>query len=431
MANGIDDPFAPRDATVIRPRPGGRRSSGELQPSHRAAAPSRIDHAAPVVGPEVVAPGLNPLVQAAVPLLLLAGQLRHTAAVSDVAGLRNHALDEVRRFEERARGAGVANEVVLAARYALCSTIDEAAMSTPWGAQSEWAEQTLLILLHREAWGGEKFFDMLSRTMPDPSRHIDLMELQYLCMAVGFAGKYHVAQRGQAQLADVERMLHRAIRDFRGTAEPALSPRWRGREDRRNPILRFVPWWVVGAAVLSIVSLTFLVFWIRLGGAATPVQAQLAGIGTEVLKVPTPAAPTRGPTLKQLLAEDESKGLLTIEEDGGRTTVMLSVASLFSSGSASVGADVQTTLGRIAAAIRRVPGRVIVVGHTDDQPIRSLQYADNYALSRARAESVADVLRAQVDVAGRIRSTGVGPSQPRFPDRARNRRVEIVHLAES
>ena len=47
---------------------------------------------------EFLGTGLNPIVQAASPLLLLAGQLRGTLAVPDLAGLRRHALDEIRRF---------------------------------------------------------------------------------------------------------------------------------------------------------------------------------------------------------------------------------------------------------------------------------------------------------------------------------------------
>ena len=82
-------------------------------------------------------------------------------------------MDEIHKFEERARTAGIANETVLAARYALCASLDEAVLSTPWGAQSEWAQQTLLVALHREAWGGEKFFEMLDRISRDPARHID------------------------------------------------------------------------------------------------------------------------------------------------------------------------------------------------------------------------------------------------------------------
>ena len=83
-----------------------------------------------------------------------------------------------------------------AARYVLCAGLDEAVLSTPWGAQSEWAQHPLLVALHREAWGGEKFFEMLDRISTDPARYLDLMELQYLCLALGFGGKYQVHERG-------------------------------------------------------------------------------------------------------------------------------------------------------------------------------------------------------------------------------------------
>src|SRR5262249_12393373 len=141
--------------------------------------------------------GLNPLVRAATPLLLMTAHVREAMASVDVAGLRRNALDEIRQFEEQARAARVSNEVVLAARYVLCAALDEAVLSTPWGNQSEWAQHPLLVALHREAWGGEKFFDMLDRTSQDPAKFIDLMELQYLALAFGFAGKYHVQERGQ------------------------------------------------------------------------------------------------------------------------------------------------------------------------------------------------------------------------------------------
>jgi type VI secretion system protein ImpK len=426
-----DDLLGQRDATVIRPRAGGRKPP----PDSGRSAPPALGESGSVRGITLETPGLNALVQAATPLLLMAGQLRQTPALGDVAGLRRHALDEIRRFEEKAAASGVTSEVILAARYALCATLDEAALSTPWGAQSEWAQHSLLVALHREAWGGQKFFDMLTRILPDPSRHIDLLELQYLCLAVGFAGKYHVAERGQAQLAEVERELHRAIRNHRGTPPPELSPRWRGREDRRNPLLRYVPWWVVGAGAAAVLLLTFLAFYTWIAMRASPIHAALAGVGVESFNRPV-AAP-RGPTLKQLLQPEEAKGLLSVEEDGGRTTVTLSVSNLFASGSERVASAVIPTLDRVAAAVRQVPGRVLVTGHTDDQPIRSFRFPDNDALSRARAESVAEILKRGVDAAGRIQSTGVGSTQPRYrpestpENRSRNRRVEILHVAES
>jgi type VI secretion system protein ImpK len=245
MSNGAgDDPFRPRDATVLRPRPGaGKRGGNDVSYVPPAYAPAAVAHEPQPLSTnerDALGIGLSPLVQAASPLLLLAGRVRGTLQ-GDVANLRRQSHEEVRRFEERARSLGVANEIVLAARYALCATLDEAVLSTPWGSQSEWTQQSLLVLFHREAWGGEKFFEMLERISPDPTRHIDLMEVQYLCLSMGFAGKYQVVDRGHAKLAEIQHDLYNRIRQFRGNPVAELSPRWQSVQDQRNPVIRYVP----------------------------------------------------------------------------------------------------------------------------------------------------------------------------------------------
>lgn len=439
----IDDPFRPADATVLRPRPGlGRPGSpgappggGGVPPLPRWQSPGAPAAAEPLPSTvhESLGAGLNPLVRAASNVLLLAGRLRGTLSAPDVAGLRRHALDEIYKFEERARSAGAANETVLAARYALCATLDEAVLSTPWGAQTEWAQQTLLVQLHREAWGGEKFYAMLERISQDPGRHIELMELQYLCLVVGFTGKYHVEARGHARLAEVRQALYRRIREHHGAAPSELSLRWRGLEDRRNRLIRYVPWWIVGVAALVIVATAYAVYASRLGGAASPVQASLARVGLDSFNAPAKPSPA-GATLKQLLAPEEKNGTLSVEDQQGRTLITLLVPNLFPSGSATLNPDVVSVVRRVAQAIDKVPGRVLVVGHTDDQPVRSLKYRDNFDLSRDRAVSVAKVLQPAIANPARVEWTGVGSSQPRFRpesdpgNRARNRRVEIVHV---
>ena len=89
-----------------------------------------------------------------------------------------------------------------------------------------------------------------------------------------------------------------------------------------------------------------------------------------------------------------------------------------------------------ALAVTPGAGRVIVVGHTDDQPIHSLTYKDNFALSAARARSVMQILGQGLDDAGRLESSGAGASQPialppNLPaNRTRNRRVEIKYIPE-
>jgi len=435
----FDDPFKPSDATVMRPRPvAGRRGAPEAAPAppmRPLVPPGPRAEPLPETAFQFLGTGLNPLVRAASPLLLLAGQLRGTLAAPDVGVLRRHALDEIRRFEQRARSASISPEVVSAARYALCACVDESVLSTPWGAQSEWAQQTLLVALHREAWGGEKFFEMLKKISDDPERHIDLMEMQYLCIALGFAGKYQALPQGQSQLAEVQQSLYRKIRDYRGVPRTELSLKWKGVEDRRNPLIRYVPWWVIGAAMLATLAITYGIFYARLDNTSMPIFATLSQVGLDVPQAP--AAPRTGPTLKQVLAPQEQARRITVQEEGSVTRITLLGDNLFASGSAALDPAYEPTLGQIAAAIDRFPGRVIVVGHTDGQPIQSLRFRNNFDLSRERAASVARMLQKSMTNSGGIDVNGVGPSKPLVTpevtaaDRARNRRVEVVHYPES
>lgn len=434
-----DDPFRMPEGGVPRPRPGGGRRPGpestRFRPTVFAPPEPLADHH--LHG--ALGTGLSPLLQAGSPLLLLAGRLRGSVAPMDVGGLRRHAMDALRRFEDQARAAGVANETVMAGRYALCASLDEAVMSTPWGGQSEWAQNPLLVTLHREAWGGEKFFDVLDRVAREPGKFADLLELQYLCLAFGFAGKYHVRERGHEQLAEVQRTLYRRVAEQREAPPPELSPRWRGLEDQRHRVVRQIPAWVVAAAAVAILAVTFTWYYSSLAEAAAPIQRALAGIGRDAFAPADFDAAPDGPTLKQLLAPAEKAGLLRVDEQGARTVVTLRAAGLFASGSADVDPGAVGTLRQVADALDKVPGRVLVVGHTDDQQVRSLRFQDNFHLSRERAVSVARVLRESPGTAGRVSWTGVGASEP-LPSqanesagdyRARNRRVEIVHVRGS
>jgi type VI secretion system protein ImpK len=436
-----DDPFAPNDATILRPRPGRRPGPAQpppgpaaapgLQPLPSPPPPRSSSGGGPSVG-EFISSGRNPLLQAAVPLLVLAGRLRGQIANADVNSLHRQCVQEVRAFEDRVRQASIPAEDVLAARYALCTVIDEAVLNTPWGAQSAWAGQSLLVTFHREAQGGEKFFQILDRLLGEPQRYLGLLELYYACLAIGFEGRYRLDERGAQRLADVRRDLCQRIERLRGSFEPDLSPHWKGVADRRNTVVRLVPLWVVVAACVVVLLVTYIWFNARLTNRVTPINATLANVGLERPEAPVQmSAPASG--LAGFLAPQISRGVVAVQEQGDRTLITITVPGLFASGSARVDPRYDTLVHEIGAALNRVPGRIIVTGHTDDQPVRSFQFHDNYELSRARAQTVAQLLKNDVQDAGRIDSAGKGDSDPLYKpadlpeNRARNRRVEIVH----
>lgn len=222
--------------------------------------------------------GASALVDAATSLLALAPQLRHSTRHPDVAGLRDHLIREIRSFENNARAQGVAPESVQAARYALCTFLDEAVLTTPWGSESAWSNQTLLSTFHNETWGGEKFFAILDRALQEPVRMLDVLELLYVCLALGFEGKYRVLERGRARLEEIQDQAFRAIRAQRGDFERDLSSHWRGVGGRRNPLVSYVPLWVVGAVAGALLLSMYLGFSGMLRSGSNPVYEQLQKI---------------------------------------------------------------------------------------------------------------------------------------------------------
>jgi type VI secretion system protein ImpK len=428
------------DATVVRPR-GAPAPTAAPEPAPAAPrGPAPVPQpAAPADLNAFLGGGVNPLVQAASPLLLLGVQLRHSVTPPDAAHLREQAIAQVRRFEARAQAANVPAQTVTAARYVLCTMLDEAVLNAPWGEQSGWAQQTLLVVFHGESYGGAKFFQILERLCADASRHIDLIELMHVCLALGFAGRYQIESGGRARLADIQEDLYRRIKAQRAAPPQELAPHWRGIEDRRNPLIRYVPLWVIAAAAACVLLGAFLFFYTRLNALSAPASAQAARIGLESA---TPPDTTRRPppphkTLRELLAPQMRAGRLDIvEQPDGRELVRLGAADMFVSGGTDVSANEVPLLHAITAALNQVPGRVIVVGHTDDQPIHSLKFKDNFALSAARAKAVLAILEQGLDDPGRLESSGAGASQPialppNLPaNRARNRRVELTYIPE-
>ena len=227
----------------------------------------------------ITAAGLNPLIDTAVVLLTLAAQLRNTASHPDVAGLREHVVQQIRVFEQNSRSAGITPEVALAARYTLCTLLDETVLGTPWGSESVWSTQSLLSTFHNETWGGEKFFMILERMMQEPAGNIDMLELMYVCLSLGFEGKYAVLEQGRSKLAETMDSLFRTIRMQRGDYERELSPRWRGVQDKRNMLVRYVPLWVVGALAGVLLLVTYGGFRFILESSSGPAYDTLETIG--------------------------------------------------------------------------------------------------------------------------------------------------------
>ena len=417
---------------IPRPTPGGRREPS-LNPQPRPTQVPGPDGLPSIGG--VQASDRNPLLSAATPLLSLATELRNSASHPDPDGLFAHISSEINNFEAASRHAGATPESILASRYILCTFLDEIVLSTPWGHQSCWASKSLLNAFHNEGWGGEKFYLILDRLVQEPAKNIDLLELMYTVLALGFEGKLRVQNGGVAEIERIQNNLFSVIRSCRGNHESDLSPRWQGEQDTRTSMTRYVPVWVVFAVCLGIIALSYFGFLTALNKKSDPVAVEIAAIGRNLAPLVDREVYVQPQqiTLQDLLEPEIRAGQLEVRTTAGAATVILKGDGLFASGDAAVRQSQIPVLQAVASALGQIPGQVLITGHTDDVPIRSIRYPSNWHLSKERAESVRDILATSVDP-GRLIAEPRSSNEPLVDNdsaanRALNRRVEVTLYA--
>jgi type VI secretion system protein ImpK len=385
----------------------------------------------------------NPLLKAAHPLLALACRLKidqSDETLESLESLRQRLRAMVTVFDETVLRAGVDERTRLAARYCLCTCVDEIVAATPPGRGGAWASGSLLIAFHAQASGGERFFSILDELSLDASGNLDVLELLYVMLALGMQGRYRLLEGGEVQLETVRDTLRRLV-----IAERGRAPAWPGAPFGVEHVCRWPARRWVSAAVLAGVlaapALLFLALQARLRADAQPVIDTLARVriasamtttaATATADNPTaPAAHSLADTLSARLSDDLAAQRLAVDGSGDKAALTLGSDALFASGSAKVPAPRVALLRRIGAALRGLDARIVVIGHTDDQPPTPGR-PSNSQLSLARATAVVDLLSEEAGGAERFLAQGRGASEPVAPNdtpenRARNRRVVIT-----
>ncbi len=472
------DPFAEpddTDKTVIRPNPGGRRQSGgapqqpapqqpagfhdPMQVPQAPAAPQpgqggagygvpdpQTPQSRPAPGGEDVAiTGMNRLNACAASLFSLISRIRNRAQHMDPDKLRQSVVAEVRAFENAALQAGIAAQTVKIARYALCATLDDVVLNTPWGGQSSWATQSLVGTFHRETVGGDRFYDLLARLEQDPANNIELLEFVYMCLSLGFEGRLRVEQGGSDKHMQIRQGLARIIRAQRGDVERDLAPHWEGVDKPYRALSLWKPVWIA-------VGVTALLLLIEFGGLSYLLSNRTenlvgqmsvidAGPVTELQRrapPPPPPPPQAQPQVEKVVAflqPEIDEGLVEVFEKGNTLIIRIKGSGMFGSGSDHLQDKFKEPVRRVAVALNEEPGSVIVTGHSDNVPIRSSRFPSNLALSLARAKSVMNQMAGEISNPNRLSAEGRADNEPIADNstregRATNRRIEVLLVQE-
>ncbi|HEV7264393.1 MAG TPA: type VI secretion system protein TssL, long form [Falsiroseomonas sp.] len=468
-----DNPFhePDDDRTVIRPAPGGR-SAPPPQPAaspfggapaggapfgappprdpFASAPPPSAGFAAAPLDAAVELPhvGSSPLVAAAQPLLQLMGRLRNTVSQPDPGELRERAVAAMRRFEQETKAGNVPMDQLRPAHYALCAALDDIVLNTPWGSQGAWAARSLVSTFHQETGSGERFFALLQKMQQVPATFLPVLELMYLCLALGFQGRYRLSPRGPAELDRVREELHATIARQRAAAsDPELSPRWRGVAAPYRPSRARVPVWVMASAVAAVLGGLFV--WLSgdlesgtdgllaRAMAAPPAAMPQIARAAPVRPPPPPPPPLTPPEpgvldkLRTFLAPEIQQGIVRVLGTEAAPLIRIRNRGMFGSGSATLTGSFLPIMTRIGEALRDEPGAVTVIGHSDNVPIRTVAFPSNFALSTARAEAARTALLRGLGDPGRVTAEGRAESDPVADNataegREANRRIEVL-----
>jgi chemotaxis protein MotB len=133
--------------------------------------------------------------------------------------------------------------------------------------------------------------------------------------------------------------------------------------------------------------------------------------------------------IQRRFAQMIDTGQLKVTSRRGTLVLSLPAEVLFPSGVAELSKPGEMAVLEVGFTLKRFPDRrFLVIGHTDDVPLKNPLYKDNWDLSTARAVNVTRFLvQAGMDPKNLLAS-GAGENDPVSKDRAKNRRIEIALL---
>ncbi len=331
------------------------------------------------------------------------------------------------------------------AHYALCASLDDIVQNSPWGSHGAWAANSLVATFHQRVEGGEGFFDLLAQMRQYPGKFLQVLELMYLCMSLGYMGEFRVRPRGPAELDKLREEVYELIlRQRQQPAEPELvaalarrlgpvsagarrgaglgrGQRGLGRDRRPVRLVLQRAERTIRRAVRGMLAAPL---------SHMPKIARVAPV-----QPPPPPPPAAEPTsldkLRTFLKPEIDEGLVKVLGTPSTPIVRIRNGGLFASGSATVQQRFHPLLERIGAALKQEPGKVQVIGYTDNQPIRTVRFPSNFQLSTARAEAARVIIAQTIGDASRMTAEGRADADPIASNATRegreeNRRIEVV-----
>ena len=159
------------------------------------------------------------------------------------------------QLAQKGREAGIADADVADAKYALVAFIDEQIFRSPWPGRTQWMGRPLQLVYYNENTAGEGFFTRMQQLQNQPQRQ-HVLEIYYLCVALGFQGMYAVRGDDAGLAAILERAGAQLSRQLPPTDR--IAPHGDPRDSGRNLNRRDAPLITLALVCLALSVVAFV-----------------------------------------------------------------------------------------------------------------------------------------------------------------------------
>jgi type VI secretion system protein ImpK len=337
------------------------------------------------------------------------------------ADLRDRLTALVEAQERRARGGDVPWDTYVEARFAVLAWVDELILNSPWPSRGDW--QHLMLKYYGTLNAGNQFFERLEQP---PASHRDVLEIYYFCLALGFEGKFAVAENPRA-LRELKQRLHNQLVSAGGGVLPTEA-RLFPEAYRRPPAPAPPPgrsWFGLWLGLIALVPVVLFVIYLALLRSAADARIKLLA-----QPVPPPVAVVPAPGWNLTLVEELRRRGVDARDTPRGVVITLPGVSFEVNRSELNPAGDRSVRDVAAALLRLAPERPVAVeGHASRE--KGTLDEQNQRLSDERARRVGEVLLEAGLRRDRITSRGLGSSTPVASNeteegRRLNRRVEMT-----
>lgn len=215
--------------------------------------------------------GMNTLLAQATEIFVIHYHLLH-GHLTHIEQIRSSIHDALIKFEMRAQGLNFPKPLIKSAKYVLCAFLDEAVMAEDFARDSQWSQQSLLSRFFNETWGGATVFKIRQFCLENLQDYIDLLELIYLVLCLGFKGQFGTLENGDMQLDRLKRETYQVIVNTRGDlVNMPLSPHGTSDYDGKITLKQNQSiWWVLGGC-LGILMMAYVAMSVFLSLESAPV----------------------------------------------------------------------------------------------------------------------------------------------------------------